>query len=95
MREAREDDERLRRVLLRVAPRAPELARPGDAARALPDGRGEVRIKLRTGGEREPEMILGRNFQLDGDLAERLASLDGLANVQLGTQRAPNLRLVA
>ncbi len=59
------------------------------------DGRGEVRVKLRTGADREPEMILGHNFQLDGDLAERLASLDGLANVQLGTQRAPSLRLVA
>jgi len=60
------------------------------------DGRGEVRVHLRTGGEREPQMVLGRNFQLDGDLAERLASVDGLANVQLTTQqRAPNLRLVA
>ena len=46
-------------------------------------------------GPKKPEMILGHNFQLDGDLAERLASLDGLANVQLGTQRAPSLRLVA
>jgi DNA polymerase-3 subunit alpha len=60
------------------------------------DGRGEVRVHLRTGGEREPLMVIGRNFQLDGDLAERLASIDGLANVQLTTQqRAPNLRLVA
>jgi DNA polymerase-3 subunit alpha len=59
------------------------------------DGRGEVRIHLRTGGEREPEMIIGRNFHLDGDLAERLAGIDGLTNVQLTTQRAPSLRLVA
>ena len=54
-----------------------------------------MRVHLRTGGDREPQVILGRNFQLDGDLAERLASLDGLANVQLTTQRAPSLRLVA
>jgi DNA polymerase-3 subunit alpha len=59
------------------------------------DGRGEVRVCLRTGGAREPQVILGRSFQLDGDLAERLASLAGLANVQLSTQRTPSLRLVA
>jgi DNA polymerase-3 subunit alpha len=59
------------------------------------DGRGEVRVRLRTGGAREPQMILGRSFQLDGDLAERLAALDGFANVQLSMQRAPSLRLVA
>jgi DNA polymerase-3 subunit alpha len=59
------------------------------------EGKGEVRVRLRTGSEQEPLVILGRNFQLDGDLAERLASLPGLANVQLATQRAPNLRLVA
>ena len=50
---------------------------------------------MRTGGESEPEMILGRSYQLDGDLAERLTGIEGLANVQLSTQRAPNLRLVA
>ena len=60
-----------------------------------PDGRGAVEVCLRTGGPREPRMLLGRSFQLDGDLAERLASVEGLANVQLATQRGPNLRLVA
>jgi DNA polymerase-3 subunit alpha len=60
-----------------------------------PDGQGEVRVKLRTGGEREPSLSLGRSFQVDGELAERLASIEGLANVQLTTQRGPNLRLVA
>ncbi len=59
------------------------------------DGRGEVRVRLRTGGDGDPVVRLGRNYQLDGELAERLASIDGLANVQLTTQRGPNLRLVA
>ena len=75
------------------APEALDLLR--HALETGPEGKGEVRVHLRTGGEREPQVILGRNFQLDGDLAERLASLDGLANVQLTTQRAPSLRLVA
>ena len=43
----------------------------------------------------EPLIRLGSGFQLDGDLAERLASLEGLANVQLTIQRGANLRLVA
>jgi DNA polymerase-3 subunit alpha len=71
------------------------IAELRDTLEPGPEGRGEVRVRLRTGGDSEPQMILGRSFQLDGDLAERLASLDGLANVQLSTQRAPNLRLVA
>jgi len=60
------------------------------------DGRGEVLARLCTGGETEPLVRLGRDFQLDGDLAERLASVEGLANVALTARRGPaNLRLVA
>jgi DNA polymerase-3 subunit alpha len=59
------------------------------------EGRGEVRVRLRTGLGVEPLVRLGNGFQLDGELAERLASLDGVANVQLTVQRGPNLRLVA
>ncbi|MBS0482806.1 MAG: DNA polymerase III subunit alpha [Proteobacteria bacterium] len=60
------------------------------------DGRGEVFARLRTGAENEPVIRLGRDFQIDGDLAERLASVDGLANVALTARRGPaNLRLVA
>ena len=66
-----------------------------DTLQPGPEGHGQVRVRLRTGGESEPEMILGRSYQLDGDLAERLTGIEGLANVQLSTQRAPNLRLVA
>jgi DNA polymerase III subunit alpha len=58
-------------------------------------GRGEVRVRLRTGGAREPQLVLGRGYQLDGELAERLQAIEGLANVQLTLQRGPNLRLVA
>ena len=66
-----------------------------DTLQPGPEGHGQVRVRLRTGGESEPEMILGRSYQLDGDLAERLTGIEGLAKVQLSTQRAPNLRLVA
>ena len=60
------------------------------------DGRGEVLARLRTGTGQEPLVRLGRDFQLDGDLAERLASVEGLANVSLTARRgAGHLRLVA
>ncbi|MDE2412635.1 MAG: DNA polymerase III subunit alpha, partial [Sphingomonadales bacterium] len=60
------------------------------------DGRGEVIARLCTGGEVEPRMLLGRDFQIDGDLAERLASIDGLANIALTARRGGgHLRLVA
>ncbi|PKB24898.1 DNA polymerase III alpha subunit [Novosphingobium kunmingense] len=59
-------------------------------------GRGEVVATLRTGGDTEPVIRLGRDFQIDGDLAERLASVEGLANVVLTARRgSANLRLVA
>ena len=60
-------------------------------------GQDEVTVTLRIGGETEPVMRLGRNFALDGELAERLASVPGLAKVQLDKRRggSSHLRLVA
>ena len=59
-------------------------------------GRGEVLVRLRIGEERDPQMRLGRDFDVDGELAERLAQIDGLANVSLTTRKGPtHLKLVA
>jgi DNA polymerase III subunit alpha len=59
-------------------------------------GTGEVIATLRTGEGADPALRLGRRFQLDGELAERLASAPGLAKVQLTTRRGgSHLRLVA
>jgi len=59
-------------------------------------GRGEVIARLAIGNGQFATMRLGRDFVLDGELAERLTAVDGLANVTLKPQvgRA-NLRLVA
>ncbi len=60
------------------------------------DGRGEVVARLHTGGGEEQLVRLGRDFQLDGELAESLANVPGVANVQLSARRGgANLRLVA
>ena len=59
-------------------------------------GQGEVIVRLRTGSVEEPQVRLGRDFRLDGEIAERLANVEGLANVALTTRRgADHLRLVA
>ncbi|MBS3928451.1 MAG: DNA polymerase III subunit alpha [Sphingomonadales bacterium] len=66
------------------------LLQPGEP------GRGEVIARLRTGQGQDPLVRLGSDFHLDGELAERLASVDGLANVSLSARRgSANLRLVA
>src|SRR5690606_30723101 len=59
-------------------------------------GHGEVQVRLKIGGESEPLLRLGRDYRLDGELAERLAEIEGLENVALATQRGGgHLRLVA
>jgi DNA polymerase-3 subunit alpha len=59
-------------------------------------GRGEVLARLRTGDTNEPLLRLGTDFQLDGDLVERLAIVEGIANVALTAKRGgDHLRLVA
>jgi len=59
-------------------------------------GNGEVvvRLLLERGGQ--AQMRLGRSFLLSGELAERLAEVPGIANVELvPVKNRPGLRLVA
>jgi DNA polymerase-3 subunit alpha len=85
------------RMLLTLDVRTPEALQ--ELRLALGEGepgRGEVIARLCIGGGSEPLVRLGRDFDLDGELAERLAHIDGLANVSLTTRRGPShLRLVA
>jgi DNA polymerase-3 subunit alpha len=60
------------------------------------DGRGEVIARLCTAQGEDQLIRLGRDFQLDSELAERLANVSGVANVSLSARRGgANLRLVA
>ena len=59
-------------------------------------GGDEAVATLLTGDPPPPVVRLGRTFSIDGELAERLASVPGLAKVQLTARRGKaNLRLVA
>ena len=69
----------------------------GELALLLPRdgaGRGEVRARLRTGGNADPLVSLGRDFRLDSDLVERLIAMEGLAKVSLVARGERHLRLV-
>jgi DNA polymerase-3 subunit alpha len=59
-------------------------------------GRGEVLVRLRAGEGQWPQVRLGRDFELDGELVDQLAHVEGLANVALKPQGSrAHLRLVA
>jgi DNA polymerase-3 subunit alpha len=61
-----------------------------------PTGMGEVVVQLALADGGQARLRLGRDFVLSGDLAERLASVDGITNVSLAPlKRRGNLRLVA
>jgi DNA polymerase-3 subunit alpha len=85
------------RMLLTLDVRTPEALQ--ELRIALADGeagRGEVVARLRIDEGPDPFVRLGRDFDLDGELAERLAHIDGLANISLTARRGPaNLKLVA
>jgi DNA polymerase-3 subunit alpha len=60
------------------------------------DGRGEVLVRLRLDDGQAPLVRLGSSFRLDGETAERLAGIEGLANIALTARAArDHLRLVA
>jgi DNA polymerase-3 subunit alpha len=84
-------------MLLTLDVRTPEALQ--ELRIALADGeagRGEVVARLRIDEGPDPFVRLGRDFDLDGELAERLAHIDGLANISLTARRGPaNLKLVA
>jgi len=59
-------------------------------------GHGEVLVTLKTNTDAQPLMRLGRDYALDGELAERVALIEGVDKVSLTTRRGgSHLRLVA
>lgn len=59
-------------------------------------GCGEVLARLRAGDGMEPVVRLGRDFALDGELVERLSTMEGLTVTDFRPQGGrTNLRLVA
>jgi DNA polymerase-3 subunit alpha len=72
------------------------LPRVGGAAESAMSGQGEVVATLKTGDEVPPQLRLGKDFALDGDLVEVIAGIEGVQVLSFAPQRGrAQLRLVA
>ena len=70
------------------------VARLAAATAAERGGQGELRLRVRL-DRGEAELVLGRDFQLDAELAARLERLDGVTAVRLSVAPQPRLALVS
>jgi DNA polymerase-3 subunit alpha len=78
-------------VRLADAGQAELLATELGAARG---GNGVIRFVLPISGGREAVLLLGRDFQLDAELAARIERIAGEGNVTLSVREPPRLALV-
>jgi DNA polymerase-3 subunit alpha len=69
------------------------LARLAAAVAGDRGGSGELRLKARFGGG-EADLILGRDFLLDAEMAARIERLEGVLAVRLAVAAGPRLALV-
>jgi DNA polymerase-3 subunit alpha len=78
---------------LRLADAAllPAITRELEGART---GNGAVRCLVPISGGREATLVIGRDFQLDAELAARLERIAGEGSVSLSVQEPPRLALV-
>ncbi|MEY2925603.1 MAG: hypothetical protein RL367_80, partial [Pseudomonadota bacterium] len=58
-------------------------------------GRGELLLEARLADGENATVLLGRDFAVDAELAERLRALAGVDSVELGTVAPPRLALVS
>ncbi len=58
-------------------------------------GRGEVRVRAPLGADGEAELVLGRDFLLDGELTARIENLEGIRHATLRDAEEPRLASVA
>src|SRR5438309_10205664 len=57
-------------------------------------GNGELRLRARLDGGAEAEVVLGRDFALDAELAARIERVPGVTAVRLSAAAPPRLALV-
>ncbi len=69
----------------------PPIARELNEARG---GNGVVRFIVRLASGGEATLLAGRDFALDGDIAERITQISGEGTVTLAVQQPPRLALV-
>jgi DNA polymerase-3 subunit alpha len=57
-------------------------------------GNGELRLRARLDGGGEAEVVLGRDFVLDAEIAARIERIPGVTAVRLSAAAPPRLALV-
>jgi DNA polymerase-3 subunit alpha len=83
------------RLQLVVAVESPDvLSRLAEAVADHRGGNGQLRLASKS-AEGEVEIVLGRDFLLDAELAARIERLPGIASVRLSVAEAPRLALVS
>jgi len=70
------------------------VRRLAEAVAGARGGNGQLRLKARIDGG-EAELVLGRDFVVDAELAARLERIDGISAVRLSVVEAPRLALVS
>jgi DNA polymerase-3 subunit alpha len=92
------------RMMLKIEVSQPEafvqlatiLPRVGTGEGSGASAKGEVVATLKTGDPVQPQLRLGQDFALDGDLVEVIAAIDGVTVLSFAPQRGrAQLRLVA
>jgi DNA polymerase-3 subunit alpha len=73
---------------------AETLRRLAEAVAGDRGGNGELRLRVRLGGAGEAEVVLGRDFALDAELAARIERVAGVTAVRLSALAPPRLALV-
>jgi DNA polymerase III subunit alpha len=70
------------------------VSRLADAVAGARGGNGQLRLRARIQGG-EAELVLGRDFTVDAELAARLERVEGISAVRLSVVEAPRLALVS
>ncbi len=71
------------------------LARLADALTGARGGRSDILVRATLGDGREASILLGRDFLIDGELADTMAEIAGVVSVSLTNAEPPRLALVS
>jgi DNA polymerase III subunit alpha len=84
---------RLKAEIVVNAPLA--LARLADALSGIRGGRSDIVVRAMLDDGREATVLLGRDFLIDGELADAMGEIAGVVSVSLTNAEAPRLALVS
>jgi DNA polymerase III subunit alpha len=66
-----------------------------DALSGVRGGRSDIVVRAMLDDGREAKVLLGRDFLIDGELADAMGEIAGVVSVSLTNAEAPRLALVS